>query len=202
VEQLMQWRQVILLYAVAGLLAMDYFRTGMSVDEPVADGKPARPRVVRLDRATISEVAIEHGNRRVVARRDGDGWRVEEPAGVEIPSDLVRAFVAAVLDADEIERLGHDQTRAAFGLDEAATRVEIRPSGGPPETLWLGNANPSGTAVYARRLGDDDVILVGRTLRLYEELIFQALPQAEVPADTPEGPVGAREPLTSPGRPV
>ena len=198
----MRWRQVILLYAIAGLLALDYLHGGTAGEEPPGDPKAGRPRVVRLDRATISEVAVQHGDRRVVARRDGDGWRVEEPAGVDIPSDLLRAFVAAVLDADEIERIGGDQARAAFGLDDGATRVEIRPSGGPPETLWLGNVNPSGTAIYARRLGDADVILVGRAVRLYEELIFQALPHPEVPADTPDGPVGTREPLTSPGRPV
>ena len=198
----MRWRQVILLYAIAGLLALDYLHGGTAGEEPPGDPKAGRPRVVRLDRATISEVAVQHGDRRVVARRDGDGWRVEEPAGADIPSDLLRAFVAAVLDADEIERIGGDQARAAFGLDDGATRVEIRPSGGPPETLWLGNVNPSGTAIYARRLGDADVILVGRAVRLYEELIFQALPRPEVPADTPDGPVGAREPLTSPGRPV
>jgi hypothetical protein len=198
----MRWRQVILLYVIAGLLALDYFHGNTAGEEPSGDPKAGRPRVVRLDRATISEVAIQHGDRRVVARRDGDGWRVEEPAGVDIPSDLVGAFVAAVLEANEIERIGKDQAQAVFGLDDGATRVEIRPSGGPPETLWLGNANPSGTAVYARRLGDDDVILVGRAVRLYEELIFQALPRPEVPADTPDGPVGAREPLTSPGRAV
>ena len=198
----MRWRQVVLLYVIAGLLALDYFHGGTADDEASRDPKAGRPRVVRLDRATISEVAIQRGDRRVVARRDGDGWRIEEPAGVDVPSDLVAAFVAAILEADEIQRIGSDQARAAFGLEDGATRIEIRPSGGPPETLWLGNANPSGTAVYARRLGDDDVILVGRAVRLYEELIFQALPRPEVPADTPEGPVGAREPLTSPGRPV
>jgi hypothetical protein len=146
-------------------------------------------------------VAIEHGGRRVVARRTGDRWRVEEPAGPGA-SDLVRAFVAAVAEAEEIERVGSDQDVAAFGLDDGATRVEIRPAGGPPETIWLGGANPSGTAIYARRLGGHDVILVGRTLRLYEELILQALPRPKVPADTEVGPVGARQPLTLPGRPV
>jgi hypothetical protein len=98
--------------------------------------------------------------------------------------------------------VGDDGELGAFGLDADATRVELVPSGGAPETLWLGAANPSGTAVYARRLGVDGVILVGRTLRYYEELIRQALPRPSVPADTAPGPVGRCAPLTLRGRPV
>ena len=196
----MRWRQVLVLYAIAALLAVEYFRP---VRDPAGAERGAeRARVVGLDLASVNEVAIEHGGRRVVARRVGDEWRVEEPAGAQVPSDLVRAFVAAVLEAEEIERVGGTHDVAAFGLDDGATRVEIRPAGGPPETLWLGGANPSGTAIYARRLGGHDVILVGRTLRLYEEMILQALPRPQVPAGTEVGPVGMREPLTIRGRAV
>jgi len=186
----MRWRQVALLYAVAALLAFEYARgvpppTG---PQPEATG---RPRVLSLDRTTLSEIAIEHAGRRVIARRHGDGWEVQEPPSADVPSDLVQAFVTAVLEAEEIERVGGDHDLAAFGLDDdRATRIELRPSGGPPETLWIGDANPSGTAVYARRLGGRDVFLVGRTLRYYEELILQALPRPAVPADTGGSPVG------------
>jgi hypothetical protein len=186
----MRWRQVFVLYAIAGLLAFEYLRAAPDRGAATDQGT-ARRRVMALDAATLSEIAIEHGGRRIVARRDGDGWQVHEPAAAEVPSDLVQAFATAVLEAEEIERVGTDQDLAAFGLDDGrATRVELRPSGGPPETLWLGGANPSGTAVYARRLGGDDVILVGRTLRYYEELILQALPRPAVPADTAHAPVG------------
>jgi len=198
----MRWRQVLLLYGIAALLAVDYARPVWDRDEAASEKRAGRTRIMALDLSSVNEVAIEHGGRRVVARRDGDGWRVDEPPGAEVPSDLVQAFVGAVLEAEEIERVGAEQDAAAFGLDEGATRVEIRPAGGPPETLWLGGTNPSGTAVYARRLGARDVILVGRTLRLYEELILQALPRPEVPVDTKIGPIGAREPLTLRGRPV
>src|SRR5262249_28832636 len=80
----------------------------------------------------LSEIAIDHGGRRIVARRDGDGWTIEEPAAASVPSDLVQAFAVAVLGAEEIERVDGEQHLAAFGLDDRATRVELRPSGGPP----------------------------------------------------------------------
>jgi hypothetical protein len=200
-EHVMRWRQVAVLYALAAVLAVDYFRgrTPVAPDPSVAAG---RPRVFTIDVDHLSEIAIEHGGRRVVARRDGDGWAIAEPPTASVPSDLVQAFAVAVLGAEEIERVDGEQELAAFGLDDRATRVELRPSGGPPETLWIGGPNPSGTAVYARRLGTTGVLLVGRTLRYYEELIVQSLPHPTVPADTPTGPVGDVEALTFWRRPV
>jgi hypothetical protein len=202
VERLMRWRQVLLFYAVAALLAADYLRGRTEPSGPPATNRPVRPRVLALDPATMSEVAIVHAGRRVVARRDGESWTIEEPAGSSVPSDLVQAFVTTLVEAEEIERVGSADDLATFGLDDGATRVELRRSGGPPETLWLGGTNPSGTAVYARRMGAPDVILVGRTLRYYEELILQALPAPAVPADTRRRTLGRLRPLTSRRRPV
>jgi uncharacterized protein DUF4340 len=193
----MRWRQVGWLYAVAVILAAVYLRPVPTERHADAEGGPRRPKLFALEAARLSEITIEHAGRRVVARRDGEGWAVEEPAGSGVPSDLVQAFAVAVLDAEAIERVDGDPDLSSFGLDDSATRVELRPSGGPPETIWLGAANPSGTAVYARRLGTPGVVLVGRTLRYYEELILQALPRPTVPADTPEGPVAGRGALTS-----
>lgn len=187
----MRWRQVAVLYAVAALLALDYF--GVGARPRPGSGAPTetrRPRVFTIDPKLLSEVAIEHRGRRIVARRDGDGWTIAEPPSLAVPSDLVQAFAVAVLDAEEIEHVDAEGDLAAYGLDDGAARVELRPSGGPPETLWIGAANPSDTAVYARRLGTRGVVLVGRTIGYYEELILQALPHPSVPVDTSDAPVG------------
>lgn len=198
----MRWRQVVLFYGLALLLAVDYL-TGVR-PPPLGEQNVAapRPRVLGLELGTLSEVTIDHAGRRFVAQRAGDGWQVSEPAGAQVPSDLVSAFATAVIEAEEIERQEAPVDLAPFGLDEGATRIELRPAGGPPETLWLGVTNPAGTAVYARRLGTTGVLLVGRVLRYYEELIHQALPKPAVPANTPTGPVGALWPLTLRGRAV
>ena len=198
----MRWRQVMGLYVVAAALAGDYLTQAPAEKTGERPAVRSRMRVLGLDVASLSEITIDHGGRRIVARRDGEGWQVDEPAGANVPSGLVQAFAIAVVDAEAIEQQDEVTNLAPFGLDDGATRIELRPSGGPPETLWLGAANPSGTAVYARHLGTPGVLLVGRTLRYYEELIVQALPQPVVPSDTHEGPVGAVHPLTPPGSAV
>ena len=193
---------MVALWAVAIALGVAYTGSTPPETQPPPSGPPVRPKVFQFDVATLSEIRIDHGGRRIVARRDGDDWAIEEPAGTSVPSDLVKAFATAALEAEEIQRVGEEADLKTFGLDGDATKVELVRSGGAPETLWLGAANPAGTAVYARRLGSPDVILVGRTLRYYEELIRQALPAPSVPADTAPEPVGGRAPLTSRGRPV
>src|SRR5262249_47351672 len=95
--------------------------------------------------------------------------------------------------AEEIARLGAAETdRAAFGLDAGATRVEVRREGGEPVVVTIGGANPTGTAVYAQRQGAADVVLIGRNVRYYDDLIFHALPVPRPPRSPAPRGAGAR----------
>ena len=114
-----------------------------------------------------------------------------EPAGASIPSDLIAAFTTALVGAEEIGRMGEgDADAAAFGLDERAGRVEIVPQRGEPVVVTIGETNPPGTAVYARRLGAPEVVLIGRNIRYYEDLILQAVAAERAPATDGSAPVG------------
>jgi hypothetical protein len=197
-----RWRQVIGWWAVAIGLAVLYPFVGVRGVGKPADPRSARERMLRLEQATLAELTIEQSGRRIVARREGEGWVVDEPTQAAVPSDLVGAFVAAVLEAEVIDRIEDAGDLEAFGLGAGATRVELRPSGGAPETVWLGGGNPADTAVYARHLGRGGVLLVGRTLRYYAELLLEALPKARVPSNTAPRKVGMPRPLTIRGRPV
>ena len=198
----MRWSQVIGWWLLAIALAVAFVRLTPEAPGGDPDPRSVRGRVLGLDLTTLAEVTIEHEGRRVVARREGEGWAVEEPADAAVPSDLVAALATALVEAEVIDHAEAAGGLAPFGLDQGATRIELRPAGGPPETLWLGGSNPPGTAIYARRLGSEGVLLVGRTLRYYTELIFDALPKVRVPPDTAGMRVGGRRPLTIRGRPV
>lgn len=186
----MRWRQVIVLYAVAAALGMAY--RGIEPPPPVApEGPPPRPRFLTLDPDDLREVRLQRPGRRIVVQRSGDRWDAIEPPGVTVPSDLIAAFTRALASTEEIERVSDKGADAhAYGLDDDAARIELVPAGGASVVVMLGTTNPTGTALYARRGDAPEVVLIGRDVAYYEDLIFQSLPVPPVPADEEGGPIG------------
>lgn len=185
----MGWRQVIGLWVVFGALAAEFWLVERRQVEPPRTNRPERRRFVDVDPSEIREVVCTRTGRSVAARMSEGHWTVVDPPDAPIPSDLVAAFVDALAKAEEIDEVAPGAVDArAFGLDTAASRIELK-AAGAPVVVTIGGPNPTGTAVYARRGEAPDVILIGRNVRYYEDLLFQALPAAPVPS-TDGMPVG------------
>ncbi len=185
----MRWRQVVLLYAVAVALGGWYW--AIERRQPEASTTEDRRRFLNLDAGGLREVRVRRADSVMVSRRDAGGWVVIEPAGSYVPSDLIAAFTNALAAAEEIARVADRIDDAKqYGFDERASRIEIVPASGDPIIVVLGQMNPTGTAVYARRDAAPEVILVGRNIRYYEDLIFEALSAREAPTTEHGAPVG------------
>jgi Domain of unknown function (DUF4340) len=192
----MRWRQVGILYVVLAMLAALYARERPASTEETDPSHPPRPRFLQVTGDDVTAIRLARGARIISVRRAGTGWRVEEPAGVELPNDLVTGFLQALLTTEEIDHIAtttHDL--ASFGLADEADRVELTLASGPTVTITLGGTNPTGTALYARRETDGGVVLIGRQVRDYQDMIYGALPRGSVPAGTTDGRIGSRTPL-------
>ncbi|HZP40899.1 MAG TPA: DUF4340 domain-containing protein [Candidatus Binatia bacterium] len=185
----MRWGQVVALWAVCAALAAEYWW----VERPTITAKETRTerrRFLAVEPSAVHELRLVRDGRRVVVRRAGAGWAVVEPADSAIAPDLVTAFMNALMAAEEIAQVaGPEADPHVYGLDERAGRIEIVADPGTPVEVRIGSENPTGTAVYARRSGSTDVVLIGRNVRYYEDLIFQGLPPPRVPGDA-AAPVG------------
>jgi hypothetical protein len=191
----MRWRQVALLYVVLAVMAAVFVRERPPASK-TETSRPPRRRFLQVAAADVTAIRLVRGNRVVSVRRDGRSWAVVEPAGVHIPSDLVNGFLQALLTTEEIERIATTTADLrSFGLDDDADRVELTLGGGEPLVVTLGGTNPTGTALYARRAAEGGVVLIGRQVRDYQDLIYGALPRGAVPAGTGDGRIGARAPL-------
>jgi hypothetical protein len=185
------WARVLLCYTVLAVLAADYWLVERPATRRGVRAEPARPRFVSVRPGELRELRLYRDGRTVVSRREATGWAVVEPPDTSIPPDLIGAFANALTEAEEIARVaGAEADPAAYGLEAGATRVELRGERGDAVVVSIGQPNPTGTAVYARRQASPDVVLIGRNVRYYEDLIFQALSAARVPAADADAPVG------------
>jgi len=150
-----------------------------------------KPPFIVIDPAGLREVRVRRQGHTMVSRWDGAGWVVVEPKGGTVPSDLIAAFANALAQSQEIARIADRADDAGqYGLDDRASRIEVVPVNGDAVVVVLGGTNPTGTAIYARRDAAPEVVLVGRNIRYYEDLIFQALGAKDAPTTDQGAPVG------------
>ncbi len=130
-------------------------------------------RVFRVPRQAVRGVDVTLGERRVAARRDAAGWKLDDrPASASLAAaldDLVLALVELrALDAfrpRESVSYGFDRPQGVIALATAARSVR----------LVLGEPNAAGSALYARRAGDPRVLQVGTGLLSSLERVFYRL---------------------------
>jgi uncharacterized protein DUF4340 len=171
----MTWRRAILYWGCFAVLAAYYL---------VAERRPAGEVAAHLARAPflslaegeIDAVELRRDEARVRCRHIDQRWQVVEPAGRTVPSDLVGALVANLIQLPDVEVVAETSANLAqFGLDTPASQIVLTTSGGPSITVRLGSRNPAGTAVYAQRSDSGRVYLIGLNVRYYEDLVFEAL---------------------------
>ena len=185
----MRWRQVLVLYVVLAALAAEWLLVERRRPTDEKPAHPTRQRFLPVGRGDVREVRLIRGGRVILSRREEGRWTVLEPADARIPADLMSAFTDALTEAEEIDVMPEGSTDT-YGFDATATRIELSVEHGTPVVVTVGTTNPTGTAVYARRGDTPTVFLIGRNVRYYEDLLFQALPTAQIPPDTPTAPVG------------
>jgi hypothetical protein len=145
-------------------------------ESPVMQATPTVSGLLpRADAGVVTAVELRADRRALRCERSGERWQAVAPAGVEIPTDLVAAILNVLTQGNPVEVVSHDVQRMAdFGLDPPRVSISITDETGRQETLYLGARNPAQTAVYARREGVPEIVMVGLNLDYYVDLALAA----------------------------
>jgi len=175
----MTWRRIAVYYLLSIVLG-GYFL----VSRPRSEGTLAGPtkrstdqsaRLLPFARDDIQELTLRSDEGAVTAHRTGQIWTVLSPAEAKVNSALVTSFVEN-LTADKEARIVAESPSdlAAYGLAPPYATVVIKGKNTDEvETVLIGNRNPTGSAIYARREKAPQVVLVGYSVRSYADLIFE-----------------------------
>jgi hypothetical protein len=208
------WLRIAITYVVAALLTFHLY--GVLAERQGATATPEKTTAPFLEAVPerIDRVRLEQDSLAVQFERKDGRWITTEPEGLAPPGDVVDAVLESLTSLPPIEIVADGvEHEGQFGLVPPRARIRIEQQGALVSTIILGELNPTRTSVYAKRLGKDEVALIGLNAKYYLDLIFEnvrrqrgsegaalppdgagSLPAAIPPAAVAPGAPGAAKP--------
>ncbi len=188
----MTWKRIGIYYVLAVVLGGYYllfeWRPG-GPDAPIFEPRPVQESTfLVMKRDTIHKLSIQRQGHTFTSQRSAARpgetqaeWRTLEPSGAPVTSALVISFIENLTPNRKVP-IVHEapDNLAAYGLAPPTSTIVIEGNGQQgKETVFIGSYNPTKTAVYARKDGSPEVVLLGYNVKYYEELIFQVTQRAQ-----------------------
>lgn len=185
---------LVILALLGGYIWYTFLRPDAPPTTPVSTPEPTEVLflTIPVDQVQSVQVRDEKNNQTTRVVRDGDNWKMEQPAQGEADTQRVNDLVFTLSRITANRQLAPQSDLAQFGLNPSQAQVEIGIKGGIPITLALGSKNVDGNAVYAQKSGDAAVYLidtfVGETIQEFVTTPpYTPTPSATPPAtETPE----------------
>jgi hypothetical protein len=136
---------LILLAALAGFYYVYEIRGGETRRE--AERTEKLLFSFKPDEAT--RLALKRKSGTIVAAREGEGWRIEEPVSAPADGGKITEALNALADLEYDRDLGEQGDLESFGLSEPAVTAEIGGDRGRLAALSLGATTPEGSKLYA-----------------------------------------------------
>lgn len=160
----MRWRSIGLLALLLALVAVAYYSLERKDALSGSDGN----RLFQADEKDVEAISIGKGDAQIVLRRDGDSWRLTEPVQTIADSTEVGSLLHTLLDTQEERRIEETPKNLGdYGLERPSLRLSLTlKSGRTLPAILLGDLNPNGRSVYAKRPDQPAVFLVTVMVRL------------------------------------
>ena len=160
----MRWRSLGLLVLVLAALVVAYY----ALETKGTSSRSDANRLFQAEEKDVEKISITRGEELIVLKREGDGWRLIEPVQATADGSEVASLLRTLLEAREERRIEEAPTGLAdYGLDQPPLHLSMTLKGGTTlPTLLLGDVNPNGRSVYAKRSDQPAVFLATVIVRV------------------------------------
>ena len=158
----MRFRTTLVLFGVLTLLSLGYYFLELKEVE-----KEAKTKLVSYQEEEVSSFSIRRGEKVITLERGENGWRMSEPVEdradekeiIALLGNVIRAKTERTLDAS-------GDSLADFGLQNPPIIFTVHlKEKETPFILEVGNTTPAGFSVYARRKGEEKILLAPDTIK-------------------------------------
>jgi hypothetical protein len=137
------------------------------------------PALLPVAPGAVARIELFEPGGSLAALRRGAEWT--DPSGQPWRGDIVTDLVVTLGALRPLMVVDpHPREPGDYGLGANARRLEVAAADGAPLlTLEIGERNPAGTGLYARRAGQPEVMLVGAVLSWELDKLRGAAPSRE-----------------------
>lgn len=176
----MTWRRIATYYVLSLIIGGYYFAFAWrpNPDQPIRGPRPmVQHRFLPIARDDIHELVLRRSDVVVQCRRNGDSWEILEPEGAQVTSAIVTSLIENLTMEKEVQVVEQSATDLKpYGLAPPYSTLELKGEGqNLLATVLIGDRNPTESAVYARIANSPRIVLLGYSVRYYEELIFESV---------------------------
>lgn len=156
---------VVVLALLGGYIWYTFLRSDAPPVKPVTpEPTPIVFLSVELARVQVVEVRDVKNNAVTRVVRDGETWKMEQPAQGEAFASRVQELVYDLAQITADRQLGAQNDLTPFGLKPAAYELKVTLQDSSQVMVSLGNKNPDGNSFYALKGGDSAVYLIGSSV--------------------------------------
>lgn len=195
----MTWTRVAA-YWIGALVAGLLLRASLDDVPEMAAVETTRVPLVEMVPERVDRFRLAAKDLEMEFVRGEDGrWKAVSAEGEEVAHDIVEAVVQTLAGLPVIEAVAEARDAAdQFGLRNPALRLRLDAGGTSVANLALGRLNPTRTAVYVRRAGEDRVFLLGLNARYYMDLIVESASRGRDAREVTPTPAAGAPPAVAP----
>lgn len=146
--------------ALGGVLYWsDHRKPSAEAAKPDAD---AAPPILKLDEGSITKLELKKKDQpAILLAKNGSDWKITEPKAFAADQSSVSSLLSTISSLDS-ERLVEDKSAnlQRYGLDHPSLEVAVTEKDNKTQQLLLGDATPTGSAVYTALASDPRVFTI------------------------------------------
>lgn len=189
---------VAILVLLGGYIWYTFLRADAPPVEPVTPS-PTSTVFLNVGEDQVQAVEVQDVKNNKITRisRDGDNWKMEQPAQGLAYAANVNEFLFSVTNVEAERKLAPQSDLAPFGLNPPQYQLKLELKSGDPIQVQLGNENSEGSAYYVTKQGDSAIYLISSTTADDIKNFITTPPYTPTPTATPgptETPASAGTP--------
>ncbi len=163
----MKLKTTLILAIIFALIVGYYYFFEVRRAKQVEEAKEEARKLFHYTPEQVTQLRLREDDEVLLCQQVGDEWKLEQPVQAKGDQEEIELLINNILDIEQERLIATEPAdMKQFGLSPPTAELSFQVEG-KWETLQIGDETPTGTSIYAKKGGSNEVLLVNSLARSY-----------------------------------